>query len=128
MLKFNPTTPVRFYAKETAYVPGQGQSSTWADAGLLYCEWKGAFGDRVTAAQALGVKDSVTVRTFYHPGIYEKLRTVQVVAVKNNDSEALKNGAPDKNNPNVYELWSGIDNVNEENQFMEFRVRRYEGK
>ena len=128
MLKFNPTTPVRFYAKETAYIPGQGQNSTWEDIGLLFCEWKGAFGDRVTAAQALGVKDSATIRTFYHPEIYQKLRTVQVVVVKNNDTAAIKDGKPDKNNPNVYELWSGVDNANEENQFIEFRVRRYEGK
>jgi hypothetical protein len=37
-------------------------------------------------------------------------------------------GEPARKNPNVYELWSGVDNVKEENQFMEFHVRRYEGK
>ncbi len=109
-------------------VPGQGSSSGWKDIGKLFCEWKGAFGERVTAAQALGVNDSATIRTFYHPEIYEKLRTVQVVIVKNNDAAAIKDGVPDKNNPNVYELWSGVDNIEEANQFMEFRVRRYEGK
>jgi len=49
------------------------------------------------------------------------------VIVKNADSTAIVGGVPDKNNPNVYELWGGVDNVKEERQFMEFKVRRYEG-
>lgn len=128
MIKFNPTTPVRFYAKESGYKPGEGATTGWNDIGKLFCEWKGTFGDRVTAAQALGVNDSATIRTFYHPQIYKKLRTAQVVIIKNNDLSAIKNGVPDKNNPTVYELWSGVDNIEEGNQFMEFKVRRYEGK
>lgn len=128
MLKFRPTTPVRFYAKESAYIPGQGQESGWTDIGKLYGEWRGTFGDRVTAAQALGVSDSATIRTFYHPGIYAKLCAVQVVVVRNDDPAALKHGVPDRNNPNVYEVWAGVDNVEQSNQYMEFRVRRYEGK
>jgi hypothetical protein len=51
---------------------------------------------------------------------------VQVVIIKNADSTAIVDDVPDKNNPNVYELWGGVDNVKEENQYMEFRVRRYE--
>lgn len=128
MVKFNPTTPVRFLAKEGSYTPGIGSSTTWNDVGLLYCEWRGAYGDRMTAAQAVGVQDSATLRTFYHPDIYQNLRTVQVVLVKNDDPTALENGAPDPHNHNVYELWGGAENVAEENQFMELRVRRYEGK
>lgn len=128
MLRFNPTTPVRFYAKAATYVSGSGQTVTWTDLGVLYCEWRGAHGDRVTAAQALNVSDSATVRTFYHPAIYAALRGSQVVAIKNADAAGIKNGAPDRANANVYELWSGVDNVGEGNQFMEFRVRRYEGK
>lgn len=128
MLKFNTTTPVKFYAQESTYIPGEGQTTVWADAGLLYCEWHGAYGDRVTAAQALGVNDSATVRTHYHPGIYSKLRTLRVAIIKNADSTAIKNGVPDPNNPNVYELWGGVDNVAEENQYIEFRVRRYQDK
>jgi hypothetical protein len=63
----------------------------------------------------------------YTPNLYGKLRTEQVVVIKNADSTAIKDGVPDKNNANVYELWGGVDNVLEKNQFMEFRVRRYEG-
>ena len=131
-MKFNPNTPVNFYAKETTYVPGQGQTETWelivsGTYNTFYCEWKGSFGDRAMTAQALGVNDSATIRTFYNPVIYAKLRTVQVVVIKNADSTAIVDGVPDRNNPNVYELWGGVDNVLEENQYMEFRVRRYEG-
>ena len=132
MLKFNPTTPVKFYAKTTEYIPGQGQSTTWTlvTSGAydtFYCEWTGTFGERALRAQALGVSDSATVRTFYSPAVYAKLRTEQVVVIKNGDATAIVDGVPDKNNPNVYELWGGADNVKEDNRFIEFRVRRYEG-
>ena len=132
MLKFNPTTPVKIYAKSTAYTPGQGQTTSWTlitsgAYSTFYCEWRGSFGDRAMSAEALGVKDSATIRTFYNPTIYDKLRTTQVVVIKNADATAIVGGVPDHNNPNVYELWGGVDNVQEENQYMEFRVRRYEG-
>lgn len=132
MLKFNPNTPVKFYTKETVYVPGQGNTTTWQEIDsdgykVFYCEWRGSFGDRAMSAEALGVKDSATVRTFYNPNVYAKLKTVQVIVVKNADTTAIVGGTPDKNNPNCYELWGGVDNIKEENQFMEFRVRRYEG-
>lgn len=144
MLKMNPTTPVKFYSKSDTYVPGQGSASEWnsvesvlrpateteleVTTDVFYCEWKGAFGDRATAAQAIGVNDSATIRTFFNPIIYEKLQTVQMVVIKNADDTAIVEGMPDKDNPNCYELWGGVDNISEENQFMEFRVRRYEGK
>jgi len=131
MMKFNPTTPIQFYAKESEYVSGQGMIESWklVKSGAydtFYCDWQGTYGDRAISAEALGVKDSATIRTFYNPTVYEKLRRVQVVVVKNADSEAIIDGEPDENNPNVYALWGGVDNVREENQFLEFRVRRYE--
>src|SRR5690554_567562 len=130
-MKFNPTTPVQFYAKESVYEPGQGMVDGWnlVESGghdTFYCEWQGAYGDRAISAEALGVNDSATIRTFYNPIVYEKLRRVQVVVVKNADSEAVIDGEPDENNFNVYALWGGVDKVREENQFLEFRVRRYE--
>jgi hypothetical protein len=127
MLRFNPTTPVRFYAAVSEYVKGVGQTETWQEIGTLYGEWRGSFGDRRLNAQALGVSDSATVRTFYHPEIYQKLKTCRTVVVKNADPTAIENGEPDKLNPNCYEVWGGVDNVLEANQYMEFSVRRYEG-
>jgi len=127
-VKFNPTVKISFWAKEGTYVPGQGQTSEWKDAGSLYCEWRGAYGDKASAAQALGVNESATIRTFYHPDIYDKLSTVQVIIAKHGDANVIKNGIPDKNNPNCYGLWGGVDNAKEANLYMEFRVRRYEGK
>lgn len=130
--KFNPTTPIQFYAKRVEYIPGQGSTEYWelivSDGyDVFFCEWRGSFGDRAFSAQAMGVKDSATIRTFYAPAVYEKLRTQQVIVIKNVDAQAIKNGEPDKNNPNVYELWGGVENVGETNQYIEFRVRRYEG-
>ena len=131
-MKFNPTTPIKLYAKTTTYVSGQGQTTAWdlitsGAYSTFFCEWRGSFGDRAMSAEALGVKDSATIRTFYNPVIYEKLRTAQVVVIKNADATAIVDGVPNKNNPNVYELWGGVDNVLEENRYMEFKVRRYEG-
>ncbi|MPM44575.1 hypothetical protein SDC9_91254 [bioreactor metagenome] len=130
VLNFNPTTALKFYYKDSGYVSGQGASSTWVSviSGVLFGEWKGSFGDRALTAQAMGVKDSATVRTFYHPTVYEKLKKSQVLVVKNADSTAVTSGVADKNNMNVYELWGDVDNIAEENRYMEFRVRRYEGK
>lgn len=127
MLKFNPTTPIVFYVSVSEYVPGVGQTETWQEIGTLYGEWRGSFGDRRLNAQALGVSDSATVRTFYHPDIYSKMKTNRTVVIKNADATAIKDGEPDKLNPNCYEVWGGVDNVLEANQYMEFSVRRYEG-
>lgn len=160
MLKFNPTTPIVFYVSVSEYVSGQGQTETWKKIGTLYGEWRGSFGDQRLNAQALGVSDSATVRTFYHPDIYSKMKTHRTVAIKNADATAFKydepdeldpeeieddepdtgepdagesdtgeptTGEPDKLNPNCYEVWGGVDNVLEANQYMEFSVRRYEG-
>ena len=131
-MKIKPITPILLYAKTVNYTKLTGQTTSWVKIvsgayDTFYCEWQGGFGDRAIAAQSIGVKDFATIRTFFNPIIYEKLRTVQVVVIKNADATAIVSGNPDKNNPNVYELWGGVDNVKEENQFMEFKVRRFEG-
>jgi len=131
-LRFNPNTPIKLYAGDTTYVPGEGNTTQWTQIisdsfETYYCEWTGSFGDRAMSAEALGVKDSATIRMSYNPYIYEKLRTVKVVILKNADTTGIVEDKPDKNNPNVYELWGGVDNVKEGNLYMEFRVRRYEG-
>lgn len=131
-LKFNPTTPIQFFIKETEYIQGQGNSTIWEPItsdiyDTFYCEWRTMYGDRALTAETLGVKESATIKTFFNPVIYEKITRVQTIIVKNADDTAFINGEPDKNNPNLYELWGGVDNVLEENKYMEFRVRRYEG-
>lgn len=125
------TTPLLFYAFESTYVPGEGYTSTWnkftsGENEVFWADWKGGFGDRAIAAQAQGVGDMATIRTFYNPELYNKLRTKRVVVIKNADTTAIIDGEPDKDNPNCYELWGGVDNIGESNQFMEFRVKRVE--
>lgn len=131
MFKFNPNTPLKFFSKESVYTPGQGNSSEWVEISTdgistFYCEWKGGFGDAVFTAANIGIKEWGTIRTFYNPDIYEKLRSVSVIIVKNADETAVVDGEIDKNNMNVYELFGGVDNVLEENRYLEFKVRRYE--
>lgn len=131
-LKFSPTTPIQIYTKETEYVKGKGNITSWKKLksdryDTFYCEWKTMFGDRALHAESLGVRNSATIRTYYNPNIYNKITRIEALIVKNMDKTAFKDGIPDKNCPNLFEIWGGVDNVKEENQFMEFRVRRYEG-
>lgn len=131
MIKLNATTPLMFYVFESTYVPGEGYVSAWnkfvsGEYETFWAEWKGGFGDRAIAAQAQGVGDMATVRTFYIPDLYDKLRTKRVIVIKNADTTAIKDGIPNKDNPNCYELWGGADNIREANQLMEFRAKRVE--
>lgn len=131
-LKFNPTTPIQIYIKSVEYVQGKGNITTWARQqtdgySTFYAEWQTIYGDRAIAAESLGVKEGANIKTFYNPVLYEVMRRNETLIVKNMDESAFQGGKPDKNNPNLFELWGGIDNVMEENLFMEFRVRRYEG-
>lgn len=137
MLKFNPTTPIAVYAKNEDYVPGIGASKTWeqvkstigsVETGAFYCEWRGTYGDRLLTAQSLGVSDLVTIRMTFNPDVYAALLKKECVIVKNADSVAMQDGQPDITKANVYELYSGADNVAQENQFLEFQARRYQGK
>ena len=87
MFKFNPNTPIKYYTKETAYISGKGNQTVWKQIisgtyDTFYGEWKGTYGDRAMSAEALGIKESATIRTFYNPNIYNKLRTVKVLVVK----------------------------------------------
>ena len=128
-MKINPNTMMRFYTPTTSYTSGVGSTTSWAAiSATLFGEWKGGFGDRAIAAEAQGVSDMATIRTFYHPDIYSALKTKRVLIVKNADATAVIAGVPNANNVNLYELWGGVDNVENLNQFMEFRVRRYEPK
>lgn len=137
MLKLNPTTPIAIYAENETYTPGIGATKTWeqvkstigeTETGIYYCEWRGSYGDRLLTAQSLGVRDLVTIRMTYNPDVYNALLQKECLIVKNADSSAMQDGQPDKTNVNTYELYSGVDNVAQENQFMEFQARRYQGK
>jgi len=143
-MKFNPTTPINLYVKNSNYVPGEGHETTWQllesiyknatetepalKTSVFYVEWKGGFGDRLMAAQAIGVSDMATIRTFYNPVIFEAAKTKEVLVVLNCDSTAFIENKPNVDSINLYEIWGGIDNVDQQNQFMEFKVRRYEAK
>ncbi len=131
-LKFNPTTPIQIYIKSVEYVRNKGNVSVWIRQetdgyDTYYSEWRTIFGDRAIAAESLGVKEGANIKTYFNPVLYEAMRRNETLIVKNLDESAFAEGKPDKDNPNLYELWGGIDNILEENLFMEFRVRRYEG-
>lgn len=130
------TTAVSFWEKVTTYVPGQGNTTTWnlyteGAMCLFPCEWRGKFGygrrgNEIYEADAEGVLDRASVRMPFIPRLYDKLRTGAMIVVKGSDSSFLQDGEPNPGNPGVYETYGGIDNIYEENQYMEFLVHRYE--
>lgn len=132
-----PTTPVEFYELKGAYVPGQGMTSTWEKitvefyeilTSVFYVDWQGTFGEQKATFYNSGVKESALVRMAYNPIIYEKIREKQVIVSQNATKIFKRNGIPDKLNPNTWEVFGGINKINNESILMEFNVRRYEGK
>lgn len=131
------TTPVRFWEKVSTYEPGQGPSTEWVlytegEMSVFPCEWRGKFGygkmgNAIFEADAEGVLDRATIRMPFIPGLYDKLRTSAVIVVKGPDNgDVFKCGEPNPENPNTYEVYGGVDNIYEENQYMEFHAHRYE--
>ena len=130
------TTAVSFWSKVSTYTAGQGNTTSWelyteGAMSVFPCEWRGKFGygkrgNETYEAEAEGVVDRAIIRMPFIPGLYNKLRTMSVVVLKGDDQSGLVTGVPDPGNPNVYEAYGGIDNVLEENQYMEFHVHRYE--
>ena len=130
------TTAVSFWTKTTTYESGKGNTTTWTlytegTMSVFPCEWRGKFGygkrgNEVYDADAEGVLDRAKIRMPYIPGLYNKLRTGSVVVIKGGNNGGLIDGEPNPADPNVYENYGGIDNIYEENQYMEFHVHRYE--
>jgi hypothetical protein len=137
------TTPISIFYKETVYRPGTGSEAEWqrcestpdaADpetvVGVYFCEWIGAYGSHLLTAQSVGVNESATVRTRFNPDVYTALRHSECVIYKGIAAivDILEHYRPRRGDPDLWALWTGVDNVREENLFLEFKVRRYEGK
>lgn len=130
------TTAVSFWIKASTYEAGKGNTTTWSlytegTMSLFPCEWRGKFGygrrgNEVYDADAEGVIDRAVIRMPFIPGLYDKLRTGSVVIIKGAAGNGLIDGEPNPGDPNVYESYGGIDNIYEENQYMEFHAHRYE--
>ena len=139
-MKVNVNTPLKFLKEQSTYVPGDGYTTEWAeitssinltgapqDVSVFWVEWQSAFGNQVLEAQAVGVNEMATIRMAYNPTLYEALRLGNVIVAKDAD-DVIKANKPDKDNPNAYELFGGVDNYKELDKVMEFKVRRYEVK
>lgn len=138
------TTAASFYEKTNTYTAGQGTSISWTpykegSMSVFPCEWRGTHGNAQMNAQAVGVLDSARIRMPYIPDLYNKLRTAEMIIIKGADPNAVViiettdeqqhttiEYLPNEQNPNVYTVWGGVDNMQEECRYMEFNVRRYE--
>lgn len=132
--RFN--TAVSFWIKESVYELGGGNTTNWSlytegAMSVFPCEWRGKFGygkrgNETYDADAEGVIDRATIRMPFIPELYNKLRTVSVVIVKGGSHGGLCHGEPNPGDPDTYEAYGGVDNIYEENQYMEFHAHRYE--
>lgn len=130
------TTAVSFWEKVTAYVPGQGNSTSWTlytegTMTIFPCEWRnkilaGKNQNETFDGNAEGALERATVRMPFIPALYEKLRSGAMVAIKGGNAET--DTEPDLTSANAYEVFGTVDNLLEERQYMEFQIARYEAK
>ena len=135
-IKARFSTAVSFWEKVSTYTPGEGNTTNWVlfsegAMSVFPCEWRGKWiagrnRNETYLADAEGVTERVVVRMPYIPRLYEKLRAHAVLVVKGADKNAIVDGEPNPGSLNVYEVYSGVDNIYEENQYMEFHLARYE--
>ena len=130
------TTAVSFWEKVTAYVPGQGNNTSWTlytegTMSVFPCEWRnkilaGKNQNETFDGNAEGALERATVRMPFIPALYEKLRSGAMIAVKGGNTES--DSEPNLTSANAYEVFGTVDNLLEECQYMELQLARYEAK
>lgn len=133
-----PTTAACFYYQVSSYQPGQvGSSKSWIKftsavgentLDVFWTDWQGSFGTQQLQAMSMGVYDSGTVRMDYHPELYQLLRTKEMLIIKDAAMDAVADGVPVRNHPDVYIVWGAVNDIRSMHRIMEFKVRRWEGK
>lgn len=125
-------TPLEFYiVDQDEYVAGDFNRTSWKKiaedngATTYYANWSSTYGTVQAAAMTAGITESVNVRMPFAPNLYDALARKRVIVTKNG-ADILKDGQPDRLNPNCYELYSGVSET--QNRMMNFMLKRYEGK
>lgn len=129
-------TPISFWEKATSYVAGQGNTTTWTlysegEMTVFPCEWRGKIlagknQNEVFDGDAEGALERAVIRMPFIPALYDKLRSGAMIAVRGFLPEGETE--PNLTSQNVYEVFGTVDNILEENQYMEFQLARYEAK
>jgi len=125
-------TPIEFYkVDQDEYKPGELNETSWKKiaeedgTSTYYCNWIGTYGSVKAAAMTAGINETVSVIMPFAPALYAALRDHRVVIFKG-AADIMTGGEPDRQNPDCYELYSGVDN--RQNRTMNFILKRYEGK
>ena len=135
-IKARFTTAISFWEKVSTYTVGEGNTTTWVlytegAMSVFPCEWRNKFiagrnRNEVYNVDAEGVLERISVRMPFIPRLYEKLRSGTIAVVKGADGKAILDGEPNPESLNVYQVFGSVDNILEENQYMEFYLTRYE--
>lgn len=124
------TMPIKVYERVDSYTPGDDVEETWKsvteDDGrdIYYCSWTATYGAAKVSAMNDGIMDSATITMPYAPNLYRALAEKPVIISKA-AAEIVKDGEVDPTSPDAYELYTGVENVNETNRKLRCVVRRY---
>jgi hypothetical protein len=124
-------TLVKFYVQESEYVAGRGAVTEWKpitvcighdESGAeittdcFWCEWMGSWGSVSIQQQADGVHQAARVRLPFVQKLYDALTA--------RDVRIYKNGVIDE--AHRFSLASSANNYQEQNQMLEFQVKKHE--
>lgn len=86
------TTPVSFWEKVPAYIPGEGPKTKWVlytegAMSVFPCEWRnkwmaGKNRNETFSGDSDGFLERISVRMPYIPGLYDKLHSESIVVIK----------------------------------------------
>lgn len=89
-------------------VLGVARAQSYQDKGVIYCTWKSYGGTEQNVNGVYSIIDTATVTTWYRPDITSDCRLQR------------EDGA-------VYEVMNDPENFEQQNTFLQFKVRRVKG-
>lgn len=104
----NFSTPVRLQTVETTTYRGV-LKKTFTDSDTFNCSWKGKGGTEVVSNDVVVVKNTAEITCWYNPNIKENCRLINLT------------------NNEIYEIKGKVENVDNLNQFMTFKVEKISG-
>jgi hypothetical protein len=126
-------TPIKIAAQSSTYAAGKGATAVFetlkAKVGsnpdgtpvytdIFYCEWLNFFGTQAIAMQQDNVLMPGRIRMTFVQSVYDALTTKAVRIYKYGREDAA----------HTFILTAAADNYLEQNQMLEFNVKRYEDK
>jgi hypothetical protein len=126
-------TPIKIAVQETTYAAGQGATVSFVNlqakigettegapvyTEVFYAEWTNAFGQQAIQAASDNVLMPARVNMVFVQSVYDAMISKEVRIYRYGRTDAA----------NTFVLAAAADNVRERGKWLEFNVKRYEGK